>query len=141
MSDGKIRKVSRKSQAVLYDPTSQDEDLDTYDPEVDWDDVDWHYATDDDDDFIATDDDLDSASGDSDDGWSSESDSAAPCCASHLEVKPEPENVPHDGAPRSARGTIRPLRSLNESEGTWPEATLSEMPATPLLASATARVP
>ena len=64
---------------------------------------------------------------------------AAPCCASHLEVKPEPGNVPHDGAPRSARGTIRPLRSLNESEGAWPEATLSEMPATPLLASATAR--
>ena len=64
---------------------------------------------------------------------------AAPCCASHLEVKPEPANVPHDGAPRSARGTIRPLRSLNESAGAWPEATLSEMPATPLLASATAR--
>jgi hypothetical protein len=37
MSDGKIRKVSRQSQAVLYNPTSQDEDLDTDDPEVDWD--------------------------------------------------------------------------------------------------------
>jgi hypothetical protein len=59
---------------VLYNPTSQDEDLDTDDPEVDWDNVDWDWdcATDDDDDFIATDDDLDIASGDSDDGWSSE---------------------------------------------------------------------
>ena len=54
------------AQTVLYNPTSQDEDLDTDDPEVDWDNVDWDYATDDDGDFIATDDDLCIASGDSD---------------------------------------------------------------------------
>ena len=31
---------------MLYNPTSQDEGLDTDDPEVDWDNVDWDYATD-----------------------------------------------------------------------------------------------
>ena len=34
------------AQTVLYNPTSQDEGLDTDAPEVDWDNVDWDYATD-----------------------------------------------------------------------------------------------